>query len=177
MSEKEKKKDENIDDVVAKELTFFSLQGTFGRVSYLAIFMFWHMILTYIAKLDNLIILQIVYVIAFCSVISAVQKRCRDLNLKGTFFIFVFSMAYPLLQYFNYMKLHDLSRIALRENFFVGPVAVACLFMHLYLLLAPGKKDKNLVLISPLLRYPLYYFGLWIVLYFIGFYHLFHRVF
>ena len=177
MSEKEKKQDENIDDVVAKEFTFFSLQGTFGRVSYLAIFMFWYMILTYIAKLDNLIILQIVYVIAFCSVISAVQKRCRDLNLKGTFFIFVFSMVYPLLQYFNYMKLHGLSRIALRENFFVGPVAAAFLFMHFYLLLTPGAKNKNLSLISPLFRYPVCYFGFWIALYFIGFYHLFHRIF
>ena len=60
--------------------------------------------------------------------------------------MFVFSMAYPLLQYFNYMKLHGLSRIALRENFFVGPVAAAFLFMHFYLLLTPGAKNKNLSL-------------------------------
>ena len=148
---------------------FFSVKGCLGCLDYLGIICIFNLLLEQVMKWDNRAADMFAYMVFFCASIAAVQKRCRDIGIKGTFFIIIFSILLPIVFYLKYARMHN---IAFPDHWKAGSglVILVLLLCHFFLLSVSGKPDKNIKLISPLLKYPYIYMGICFIVYFIGFY-------
>ncbi|MBO6280929.1 MAG: hypothetical protein J6N49_00210 [Alphaproteobacteria bacterium] len=148
---------------------FFSNAGYFGRLDYLGVVCIFSLLLEQVMKLGYISADICVYMMFFCASIAAVQKRCRDIGIKGTFLVAVFSILLPVEFYLKYCRLHDF----VFQNHWkagVGFVVLILLLCHVFLLSVPGKSEKNSGLTSPLLKYPYIYTSICFIGYLIGFY-------
>ena len=147
---------------------YFSFNGFFNRLQFFGAIMTLNLFLKYLLALDIFLISLISLAIVFYAKIAVIQKRSRDLNMKGTFFILIFSLANPMNIYLQTMK-----SINLPVNFYIqkgfGVVLVLYLLVFLFLQFMPGKKEKNPELISPLLKHPNIYFVVCVLISALGF--------
>ena len=158
------------DDGVSLHHYLLSCKGFFGRLDYLGIVCILNFISDGILHLNIIIFNIMVYAVLFV-MLASIQKRCRDMNIRGTFFILIFSVLLPIIFYLKYARINS---IHFSEDKTVPICLVLILFLscHLILLLFPGKKEKNMELISPLMKYPYIYVGVCYMFYLIGFYYL-----
>ncbi len=147
---------------------YFSFNGFFNRLQFFGAIMTLNFFLKYLLALDIFLISLISLAIVFYAKIAVIQKRSRDLNMKGTFFILIFSLANPMNIYLQTMKSFNLP-----VNFYIqkgfGVVLVLYLLVFLFLQFMPGKKEKNPELISPLLKHPNIYFAVCVLVSALGF--------
>ena len=147
---------------------YFSFNGFFNRLQFFGAIMTLNFFLKYLLALDIFLISLISLAIVFYSTLAVIQKRSRDLNMKGTFFILIFSLADPMNIYLQTMK-----SLNLPVNFYIqkgfGVVLVLYLLVFLFLQFMPGKKEKNPELISPLLKHPNIYFVVCVLISALGF--------
>ena len=147
---------------------YFSFNGFFNRLQFFGAIMTLNFFLKYLLALDIFLISLISLAIVFYAKIAVIQKRSRDLNMKGTFFILIFSLADPMTTYITTMK-----SLNLPVNFYIqkgfGVVLVLYLLVFLFLQFMPGKKEKNPELISPLLKHPNIYFVVCVLISALGF--------
>lgn len=150
---------------------FFSVKGCLGRLDYLGVVCIFTLLLEQVMKLDYILTDICVYMAFFCASIAAVQKRCRDICIKGTFFIAIFSILLPIVFYLKYARLHGIS---FPDNWKagIGLVILVLLMCHFFLLSVAGRAENDSKLISPLLKYPYIYMGICFIIYLIGFYQL-----
>ncbi|MBR2136445.1 MAG: hypothetical protein IJ852_00595 [Alphaproteobacteria bacterium] len=95
--------------------------------------------------------------VEFYGIMALIQKRCRDFGSKGTLWILAYSAVFVIAQAFYFIDLSTIER--LWRNVSVG--ARDCqLIILLLLFLIPSKKDADLSLRSPLLKYPFVYVGI-----------------
>ena len=145
---------------------YFSMLGTLGRTEFLGIMVSAYLLLKISMHL-NLILNDIVYLPVFYSMLAATQKRCRDIHWSGNFFIILFSLAFPFINYYQYMKANDmLIPQNLKDIVFV--LGVLYFFSYIILLLIPGKEQKDKIIRSPLLKHPHIYSGLFFILFLVG---------
>ena len=137
---------------------YFSFNGFFNRLQFFGAIMTLNLFLKYLLALDIFLISLISLAIVFYAKIAVIQKRSRDLNMKGTFFILIFSLADPMTTYITTMK-----SLNLPVNFYVERSfgVVIGLYME--------KKEKNPELISPLLKHPNIYFAICVLISALGF--------
>ena len=147
---------------------YFSFNGFFNRLQFFGAIMTLNLFLKYLLALDIFLISLISLAIVFYAKIAVIQKRSRDLNMKGTFFILIFSLADPMNIYLQTMK-----SINLPVNFYIersfGVVIGLYILVLLFLQFMPGKKEKNPELISPLLKHPNIYFAICVLISALGF--------
>ncbi len=121
---------------------YFSFNGFFNRLQFFGAIMTLNLFLKYLLALDIFLISLISLAIVFYAKIAVIQKRSRDLNMKGTFFILIFSLADPMTTYITTMK-----SLNLPVNFYVersfGVVIGLYILVLLFLQFMPGKKEKN----------------------------------
>ncbi len=147
---------------------YFSFNGFFNRLQFFGAIMTLNLFLKYLLALDIFLISLISLAIVFYAKIAVIQKRSRDLNMKGTFFILIFSLADPMTTYITTMK-----SLNLPVNFYVersfGVVIGLYILVLLFLQFMPGKKKKDPELISPLLKHPNIYFAVCVLISALGF--------
>lgn len=147
---------------------YFSFNGFFNRLQFFGAIMTLNLFLKYLLALDIFLISLISLAIVFYAKIAVIQKRSRDLNMKGTFFILIFSLADPMTTYITTMK-----SLNLPVNFYVersfGVVIGLYILVLLFLQFMPGKKKKDPELISPLLKHPNIYFVVCVLISALGF--------
>lgn len=150
---------------------FFSTKGSLGRLDYLGVTCIFNLVLEQAMKFDCIYADICAYMMFFSACIAAVQKRCRDIKIKGTFFILIFSVMLPIIFYLKYIRLHQ---VTIPDNWKVVGGLVIFLFFVCYaiLLLFPGNNEKNTDLTSVLLKYPYIYLSVCFIFYLIGFYQL-----
>lgn len=146
----------------------FSSKGCFERCDFIGITACCFLLLQFAMK-QSLIFNNIIYCLTFYVLSIAIQKRCRDINWKGTFFIFLFFVTFPLLNYYQYMKIND---IIIPKNLkdilaFLGSIYF---LSHCFLILIPGKniKDKDKNKQSMLLNYPYIYIVFGVIFFLVG---------
>lgn len=174
--QKEKKAETNWDDVIANEVTFFQLNGRMGRFAFFVFFAGWGAIERFVLNFEIIGLWHLVNIACFISTIFAVQKRCRDFHYDGTILILGFSPWIYLLQWWNYIRVHDLPTTIISVLPYHSAMIIAGTLTYLFLIFMPGKKEKTFTETSILLKYPTLYFGVWSIIYFVGFYVLFGKI-
>ena len=149
---------------------FFSKDGFLGRGDFLGIIVLCHLFLQFAMK-QSLILNDIIYCLAFYILSVAIQKRCQDIQWKGTFFLLLFFITFPLLNYYQYMKINDILIPSQLKNILAifGSIYFFC---HCLLLFIPGKKIKDKQINSKFLKYPYVYMSFGIILFLVGQYFL-----
>lgn len=94
--------------------------------------------------------------VLFYPVIVAIQKKCCAINQKGSFFILVYSIVFIFESIFSFSTIQNAQKYVNEIKFVQG----ICYSLILLLLLIPDKKDADLSLRSPLLKYPFVYVGI-----------------
>lgn len=151
-------------------LTFyFSFQGFFNRSQYFGALMTLGSFLIFIYSFDFLPLTILGGLVVFYAGLAVTQKRCRDINMKGSLFIIIYTISYLSVRYSSYIKTHDLEKykLLLASNsikFLVGYLGILYMLISLFLLLMPGKKQKDINLMSPLLKHPLIYFMISVIM-------------
>lgn len=105
--------------------------------------------------------------------LMAIQKRCRDIQIKGTVFILLYSVCTTFLDYRNHFKLFDFIPPFMRSYWALGLVCLYGVFWAVMIFWPESKKKKDLSLISPLIEHRYVYTGGYFLLYLIGYYLLF----
>ena len=118
---------------------YFSCQGYFNRLQFCGALLSINILLNIGTKEGNIFLMIPSALIVFYATLAAIQKRSRDIGLKGTVFILIYK---PLA-------------------FFAVLYIPVCLF----LLFMPGKKEKNPDISSPLLKRPVVYLIICFMLY------------
>ena len=140
-----------------KVSSIFSYKGTLSRSLGWATAIILSFITQTIGWLNNEIVSYISDLMIIYCVLALIQKRCRDFGSKGTFWILAYSAVFVIAQAFYFIDLSTIER--LWRNVSVG--ARDCqLIILLLLFLIPSKKDADLNLRSPLLKYPFVYVGI-----------------
>ena len=98
-----------------------------------------------IAILSFIVSLTLLYVAAI-----TIQKRCRDIKIRGTLFILAYSLAVIISSTAYFVA--DVYKIPFLHHIIGGGYLV-----NLLLLFIPGKPDPDPELHSPLMKYPLGY--------------------
>ena len=145
---------------------YFSCQGTLDRSAFLGIMVSLYLLLK-ISMEQSIILYDILYWPVFYLTLVTIQKRCRDIKWNGTFFIMLYSIAFPFINYYQYMKLNDIV-ISQHLNNVIVALSSMYFISYIVLLLVPGKniKDKNVQ--SFLLTYPIIYSGICFILFLVG---------
>lgn len=139
---------------------FYSFDGRLSRGQFFLILLIFYEIVSGIGKLTNPIITYILCLLSLYALLAAVQKRCRDFNYNGTFWIL-------------YITIITLFRSALYTSYLPSDESVfinLLRFSHisygplLILLCIPSSDNPDLNLRSPLLKHPLLYIMIcWII--------------
>ena len=147
---------------------YFSFQGTFNRLQFFGALVTLNIFFNIIAEQDIFFLTLFCGLIIFYASLAAIQKRCRDIKKRGTVFILIFSMAYPINLYLRYIKEQN---IIINNNIekVLGVVIGLYLLVYLFLQFVPGAKEKDFNLTSPLLNYPKLYFAICVAICFVVF--------
>ena len=143
---------------------YFSSNGVYGRVLFWEALLFGYLIFYVFSKIRIPHFDIVGWLGYFYIALSAYQKRCRDLHIKGSWMIVVVSV------FFIYMAItHPLG---IDKSEFLLPISQIILFVYLcvylYAQFMPGKKEADEHLTSPLLKYPKAYFAFCLLLFLLG---------
>ncbi len=105
----------------------------------------------------------------FYVVLGACQRRCRDLHIKGTPIILIVSAFYITTALTSYIDVSIVECIPqISNSTYLYGIVPAYVCALLALVFIPGKKEPDLTLTSPLLKYPNIYFIVCCALYLIA---------
>ena len=143
----------------------FSFDGTLSRLGYIGFFWLFSTINGFF--MDNVIMLLLLSPVQFYTTLVMMQKRCRDFNYNGTIFILIYSVLELFGYCFLYMRFYkdykEQVKNILSQHEYIGSLWISVFVVHIIslilLVLIPGKKEKDLTLRSPLLKYPWRYMG------------------
>ena len=147
---------------------YFSFHGFFNRSQFFGALITLNLFLNIIIKQNIWGVSFLCMLIGFYSSLAIIQKRCRDLKLKGYFSIIIFSLAYPMGEYVKYIKNLNLMINEYLEKIFAGVIALY-LLIYIFLQFMPGAKEKDINLTCPLLKHPNIYFITCIAIFSIAF--------
>lgn len=147
---------------------YFSFKGFFNRSQYFGALVTINAFLKFAISFNSLFLAILAECMAFYATVVATQKRCLDIKMRSTFFILVYSVAYFFCFYYKSLKEYDLS-ISPNMKYLFGLPALLYILILIFLLFMPGRKDKDINLISPLLKRPFVYFIIYLVLCFISY--------
>lgn len=149
---------------------YFSFNGVYGRVLFWEALLFGYLIFYVFSKIQIPHFDILGWLGYFYIALSAYQKRCRDLHIKGSWIILIVSV------FFIYMAVTHPLGIDKTEFFLPISQAILVVYLcvYLYALFMPGKKEKTPDLTSPLLKHPRIYFAACLVVFLIGRWLLLH---
>ncbi len=142
---------------------YFSTKGTFdfGQTIYLIFTLNAGLILLKILNFLPVMILGS-YIDFYCSFV-AIQKRCKDFGSKGTIYLIIFSIFYPVIRIFGYFGFINKEMLNIPDYLYLV-IYVIYIIYWIVLLLKPPSKEKNPNIISPIFKHPIIYFSICIVL-------------
>ena len=100
----------------------------------------------------------------FYIALSCYQKRCRDLNIRGTLIILGVSIFFIMVEMTRSLNIERTDVLLTISKF----IFLIYLGVYLYAQFMPSSKEKDLSLTSPLLKHPNIYFVVCFALFFIG---------
>ncbi len=100
--------------------------------------------------------------VAFWATLAGIQKRCRDLNHKGTIITLVYTGTFLLTDYYDHIALPKVL------EYVWGGFVFVYIFAILLLLFFPGRKEKKPDIVSSLLKRPYLYIGICAILFLLG---------
>ncbi len=151
-------------------LTFyFSFQGVFNRLQFFGAVLTINLFFRIIYAQEILFLTLLSALLVFYAMLAVIQKRSRDLKIKGTLFILIFSIAYLTNFYINYIEKEKIFSHNYLKNTF-GTILILYVLICLFLIFMPGSKEKDLSLMSPLLKHPKIYTIACLAIAFIVFY-------
>ena len=113
-------------------LTFyFSFDGRFNRLQFWGALITINLFLRIVTEQGFVILTTIASFVVFCATLAAFQKRCRDINYKGTLVVLVYTGTFLLTDYYNHITLPKVL-----ENVWRG-------FGVLYVCFSPEEKRKS----------------------------------
>ena len=137
----------------------YSVKGVLRRSLFFVVIVSFSFMFSLIEIFNIRLLTYLVGLLFFYGLLAAVQKRCCDFNYCGTFFILIltFSMFFTSALYF----------VDVSQDIFLKRLSQinSCLQIILIsLFIIPSKKDVDMCLRSPLLKYPLIYTAIcWIL--------------
>lgn len=163
---------------------FILFDGCIHRLKYMIYIILINLVVSSV-NVSNLTATNItIFLVSLYVLVLITLKRCRDFGYDGTLAILITSLAYPINNYFQYLRAAYGQEMPYKEYFSNGClktifaiiliVNIAYMFA---LLLTPGIKDeeKDCSLTSPLFKNRCLYMGFFFVLYLIGYYAFTHR--
>ena len=136
---------------------FYSFDGRLNRGQFLLTLLIFYEIVSGIGKLTNPIITYILCLLSLYALLAAVQKRCRDFNYNGTFWILYITIItlFRSALYTSYLPSDESGLINLLRfsHISYGPLLI--------LLCIPSADNSDLNLRCPLLKNPLLYTAFW----------------
>lgn len=164
--EKNNKEEQNITWASVKKFVTgcFSFQGFYNNQQFIQAMILGACIKDLSVLADNLYIKM---GLVFCGLyiyLASFQKRCRDLNMKGTLILLIVSVYFIFLSDTFDLKKVDFSSINMSDIVSIGGTLLYY-GVFLFALLADGAKDKNLNLTGLLLKYPKVYFFVCCIIY------------
>lgn len=144
-------------------LTFyFSFDGRFNRLQFWGALITINLFLRIVTEQGFVILTTIASFVAFWATLAGIQKRCRDLNHKGTIITLVYTGAFLLTDYYDNITLPKVL------EYVWGGFVFVYIFALLLLLFFPGRKEKKPDIVSPLLKRPYLYIGICAILFLLG---------
>ncbi len=151
-------------------LTFyFSFQGVFNRLQFFGAVMTINLFFRIIYAQEILFLTLLSALLVFYAMLAVIQKRSRDLKMKGTLFILSYSMFFPVLIYSKLLGIENVMGNNYLKNIFCG-IIILYILVVTFLVFMPGSKEKDLSLTSPLLKHPKIYTIACLAIAFIVFY-------
>ncbi len=149
--------------VLFKDLILFSLSfnGALARLEYWAILIFGNLLFNILSEFPGTEFKITGWFCRFYVELNATQRRCRDLHIKGTPIILIVSAFYITTALTSYIDVNIVECIPQISDVMI-PVYICTLIA---LVSIPGKKEPDLTLTSPLLKYPNIYFAACCALY------------
>ena len=144
-------------------LTFyFSFDGRFNQLQLLGALITLNLFYEVVDAQNIGALTAIASFVAFWATLAGIQKRCRDLNHKGTIITLVYTGAFLLTDYYNHITLPKVL------EYVWGGFVFVYIFALLLLLFFPGRKEKKPDIVSPLLKRPYLYIGICAILFLLG---------
>ena len=142
-------------------LTFyFSFKGTFNRLQFCGAIVTVNILIKLIEEQVSWLLYVLIFPLAFCATLAALQKRCRDINYKGTIATIALSLVYGFDA--NQITYHNW----LQDTWEV--FTVCYMLIVFFLLFFPGRKEKKPDIVDPLLKRPYLYVLIWSILFWLG---------
>ena len=144
-------------------LTFyFSFDGRFNQLQLLGALITLNLFYEVVDAQNMGALTAIASFVAFWATLAGIQKRCRDLNHKGTIITLVYTGAFLLTDYYDNITLPKVL------EYVWGGFVFVYIFALLLLLFFPGRKEKKPDIVSPLLKRPYLYIGICAILFLLG---------
>ncbi len=144
---------------------YFSFHGFFNRSQFFGALITLNLFLNIITRQNIWGLSFLCMLIGFYSSLAIIQKRCRDLNIKGTLIILgtsAFFIMAGIIRFLNVAKTD-----VLFSTFKI--IFILYLGIYLYTQFMPGAKEKDINLTCPLLKHPNIYFITCIAIFSIAF--------
>ncbi len=157
--------------VLFKDLILFSLSfnGALARLEYWAILIFGNLLFNILSEFPGAEFRIIGWFCRFYVELNATQRRCRDLHIKGTPIILIVSAFYITTALTSYIDVNIVECIPqISNSTYLYGIVPAYICTLIALVSIPGKKEPDLTLTSPLLKYPNIYFAVCCTLYLIA---------
>ncbi len=144
-------------------LTFyFSFDGRFNQLQLLGALITLNLFYEVVDAQNIGALTAIASFVAFWATLAGIQKRCRDLNHKGTIITLVYTGTFLLTDYYDNITLPNVL------EYVWGGFVFVYIFALLLLLFFPGRKEKKPDIVSPLLKRPYLYIGICAILFLLG---------
>lgn len=144
-------------------LTFyFSFDGRFNQLQLLGALITLNLFYEVVDAQNIGALTAIASFVAFWATLAGLQKRCRDLNYKGTIITLVYTGTFLLTDYYDNITLPKVL------EYVWGGFVFVYIFALLLLLFFPGRKEKKPDIVSPLLKRPYLYIGICAILFLLG---------
>ena len=144
-------------------LTFyFSFDGRFNQLQLLGALITLNLFYEVVDAQNIGALTAIASFVAFWATLAGIQKRCRDLNHKGTIITLVYTGTFLLTDYYDNITLPKVL------EYVWGGFVFVYIFALLLLLFFPGRKEKKPDIVSPLLKRPYLYIGICATLFLLG---------
>ncbi len=141
---------------------YFSFDGRFNQLQLLGALITLNLFYEVVDAQNIGALTAIASFVAFWATLAGIQKRCRDLNHKGTIITLVYTGAFLLTDYYDNITLPKVL------EYVWGGFVFVYIFALLLLLFFPGRKEKKPDIVSPLLKRPYLYIGICAILFLLG---------
>ena len=141
---------------------YFSFDGRFNQLQLLGALITLNLFYEVVDAQNIGALTAIASFVAFWATLAGIQKRCRDLNHKGTIITLVYTGTFLLTDYYDNITLPKVL------EYVWGGFVFVYIFALLLLLFFPGRKEKKPDIVSPLLKRPYLYIGICAILFLLG---------